>query len=401
MPHTPIGLVERGSSHENTGGLGEQPSPSVRLAALAALSFGQQTSTLLLPSPLATPASFHLVQGEDKGLVLARSLVRLGLGSIELWNESKGDTSLFVRNSLNGWFGELGADRLKSRIALNLAIVDSLEGEEAADGKMYVLVETTDGCGCLFIGKAIERMEAESKGLGLAFYLVLQSTMNGWMEVYGLDNARYFFEGWKEGIRMDMEGEELPPATTFLEYCDTRGIDFPDEDRGCPACIRAFTTTSATSKSWYRRSRAQLVRHRGGSFADLIEPVLAVAGVRWTKRSGLDERDLGFWDDGPLPNWLLAFHSDDSVSQAFDEEGATMNEASHAPTWIEAFDPLDVKQVGRILRHARKLIEVNLHLVQLAEAIDKLTPSQIPGNPERNTHAGTDRNRLDGQLRAA
>jgi hypothetical protein len=133
-----------------------------------------------------------------------------------------------------------------------------------------------------------------------------------------------------------------------------------------------------------------LKKHRSGKYAEWIGPVLAMASLRKTER-GMDYQAIdGVWDDGALPNWVVAFAPYDPITQAFDEESQHMNESSHAPTWIDSFDPSNVKDVKRVLNHVRSVIQVNRQLVNLARSI------------ERSTNlAGTDQSQLNDKLRVA
>ncbi len=110
-------------------------------------------------------------------MALSASLVQLGLGSAELWQRHRANPSLFVRGALNEWFESLGAAELEQHVSLDFAIVDDLDGVRAEQGKLFILLETSDGCGFLSVGKALRRLEEEEAGLGRSFYIVLERTL--------------------------------------------------------------------------------------------------------------------------------------------------------------------------------------------------------------------------------
>ena len=348
----------------------------------------RQAPGLLLPANLTVPSSFSFVRGDDKALPLARSLVELGIGSVAAWNKHGGNCSLFVRSALSEWLQESGADTLRDNVDLNLAIVDDVDNLEAAPGKLFILVETEDGCGSLEVGKALDALEKEEAGLGRAFYDTLVHGICRWLHVYDLEAARCFVERWKESIEMDMEPRQDGTATeeSFVDYCDAHDIVFPDIERGIPQCVRAGRLPSPTKRA---SSLALLRSHRSGPYAEWIAPVLEIVAARCAPRRSIEE-DLRIWDDAPCPNWLLSFYRNDPVSFAFDEEAQTWNECSRAPTWIERFDPANVAEVKSVLSHVRHLLRINVLLVQLSEALKRSF-----------AHGNACQDRLDDELRAA
>jgi len=172
-----------------------------RLASLAAMTVARQTPGLVLPFINTVPTSITYTKGEDKTLTLARTLVELGLGSAELWKRFNGNISRFIRDSIDAWLSEIGADELKNKVEVDLAFFDQLEGETIPPrNSLYALLDTPDGCGFIAVGEELELLEKEHVGLGRAFYLVLLGTMNQWMDVYDAERTRYFLDNWKESI---------------------------------------------------------------------------------------------------------------------------------------------------------------------------------------------------------
>ena len=347
-------------------------SGSERLASLAALTLSRQTPGLVLPLLSQIPTSYTLTAGGDLAIGLGRSLVQLGLGSPQLWRRHNGNLTLFIRDALKEWLESLGASMLEDHVDIDFAIVDHLDELQCDEGKLFILLETSDGCGFLAIGKVVKLLEDEQPGLGRAFYLILIQTANMWMDTYDITATEYFLERWKESIEMDMENGD-GSEEAFQAFCKEHDITFPDLKAATPACLR-----DVDYHGEYRHRRRfidLLSKHRNGKHTALIEPILAMAAIRKTTR-GLS-RDVieGVWDEGPLPNWVIAFEAHDPITQAFDEESRSMNECTHAPTWIDCFDCTNSDEVKRVLDHVRKVVEINRRLVDLGKALESIERS--------------------------
>jgi hypothetical protein len=349
------------------------------------MTMARQNPGLVLPSISQIPTSYTHTKGADSTLALARSLVKLDIGSRELWERHNGNFSLFIRSSLNQWLQDIGASQLRDSVEIDLAIVDDLQGVGPKEkGNLFILLETSDGCGFLRIAKALELLEKEHAGLGRAFYIVLTLTMNSWVDSFDVRNAEYFVERWKESVEMDIEGEE-----SFEDYCRANEIKFPDIAAATPACAKDISLYNESRR--LNRSIDLLKKHRGGKYAEWIEPVLTMVALRQPKR-GLDHQDIdGVWDDGPLPNWIVAFEAHDPITQAFDDESQSMNEATHAPSWIDSFDPTDANEVKKVLNYVQSFVMVNQQIVKLAKCFEKGS----------KTSGSTHRTEFDDELRAA
>ena len=367
--------------------LGTDPANTDSVASLAALTLARQTPGLLLPVLTNVATSFAHTEGGDTAVTLSASLVQLGLGSAELWQRHPANPSLFVRGVLNEWLESLGAAELEQQVSLDFAIVDDLDGVRAEQGKLFILLETSDGCGFLAVGKALRRLEEEEAGLGRSFYIVLERTINRWMYVYDAAATGYYLDLWKESIEMDIEDWDGSPEA-FTRHCKENDVSVPDLASATPECVRDIELHQECRRM--ARHLGRLKRHRSGPCADLIEPILAMAAVP-KPQQGLNAQQIeGGWDDQPLPNWLLAFEAYDPITQVFDEERQHMYESSHAPTWIDSFDPSDPKDVRRVLLHVQNMVRINRSLVDLANSLER-----------SSNDAGTDQSQLHPELRAA
>src|ERR1035437_7631113 len=71
---------------------------------------------------------------------------------------------------------------------------------------------------------------------------------------------------------IDMSGEITEEA--FQQYLKERDIDFPDLDSAIPECAKNLM------RKEYRSSLALLRKHRGGRYAEWIEPLLTMDAVK-------------------------------------------------------------------------------------------------------------------------
>jgi hypothetical protein len=363
------------------------PDPD-RLTSLAALNLARQTPGLVLPSLAETPTSYAYTRGSDASLVLAASLVKLGLGTTELWTRHNANPSLFIRSAVNDWLGSLGANELPDYVSFDLAIVDQLEGmTRPEDRRLLILIETSDGCGFLAVGDALAALEIEEAGLGRSFYIILLSVMDRWMEIYDSTRTECFLDHWKESIEMDIEdGDGSEEA--FERYCREHDISFPDLRAATPECVRDIEFYRERKR--LGRHFRTLKQHRDGKHGEWIEAVLAMVKAGEPEEA-IDFREIdGVWDDGPLPNWMVAFHKHDPITQAFDDEAQQMYETTHAPTWLRAFDPADLNSVRLVLHHVERLVQINRQLAHLCESFERSKGS-----------GSSNKSHLNQELRAA
>jgi hypothetical protein len=350
------------------------------------MTVARQSPGLVLPFLTSIPTSYTHTTGDDNTLTLARTLVELGLGSSELWKRHNSNTPAFIRDSIGAWLSEIGADEMNGETDIDLAIIEALDNEaKAADGRLYILLDTPDGCGFIAVGDELELLEKEHVSLGRAFYLLLIGTMNQWMDVYDLERTRYYLDNRKESIEQDIECPGDVTQEAFDQYLKEHDVDFPDLDAAIPQCAKNLT------RKEYRSAKALLVKHRRGRYSEWIEAVLAMDSIRQAKDTQCPGGFEGNWDDGPLPTWVLAFGQRDAIGQAFDEEAGGMNECSHAPTWINTFDPADKKDVRRVLERVRGFVMVNRQIVKLSKLFEK----------RRKSLGHTHQPQIHGQLRAA
>lgn len=367
-------------------GAGKQPVPTglapadtERITSLARLNFSTQNPSFTLPRIDCQPTVYSHTFGDDISLALAESFIKLGLGTMDMWEKS-GNCTRFVSAGLDEWLREIGADALAEHVDLGFVFTTEYETEKFENGQIFALIETSSS-GCTVIGDAIMRMEKHARGLGADFYTVLCCTLYRWMRIYDHSDAEMFVERWKESIDCDASSE----GVTLEEYCKVSDIHFPDVEGNIPLPIRK-------SKARAEVAARRLRKHTAGRFGEWVETLLKMWAIRPTIDTRATTRLLDFeWDDAPLPTWVVFFEEHDAVNQCFDEEASSYYECSHEPTWFRVFDVTDTAALHQVLGEVERFVRVIQGLVRLNKLFRK---SEAKDERLRQR-------RIRGQLRAA
>jgi hypothetical protein len=347
------------------------------------MNLSQQSPGLVLPRLGGVPTSYSLTHGDDTAFVLADSLTKLGLGSIEIWNGVNGNPSVFVRESINAWLGSLGAEKLADVAQFYFGITDEIDEIEAADvPRVFALIEV-EKCGAIQVGRLLDALETEELGLGGAFYMVLMHSLNRWVRTYDLFDAEMWLDYLKEGIESEIDPDS---NLTLEQHCKAQGITLPDLDKDIPSYI------PRSGHSFKKRDGflSLLKKHRTGRYGSVIERVLTMAAIKPRSAHPLFQRKR-YWDDQPLPSWLVFFQRGDTITQAFDEASNSMHESSHESTWITVLNPSDVNALRTTLEEVKKFVDINLQMRELVKESEKL----------EKQHASIRQRRIDNQLLAA
>jgi hypothetical protein len=320
------------------------------------MTMARQTPGLVLPFINTVPTSFTYTKGEDKTLTLARTLVEMGLGSVELWKRFNGNISRFIRDSLAAWLSDVGGDELNDQVNVDFAVFDQLDGysdSNAPEGSLYALLDTPDGCGFISVGDELDLLEKEHPGLGRAFYLVLIGTMNQWMDVYDSERTRYFLDRWKESIEMDIdEGDSMRDALKnyLQQYLKERMIStFPISTAAIPECAKNLTPQRVSFCPCPAPEAPGAVATPSGSSP--YSQWMRVKQPKVELRTPATSRATGTM--GRCRPGCLLFGPTIRLRRRSMKRLTGMNECSHAPTWIATFNPADKKDVRRILDQCR------------------------------------------------
>ena len=355
---------------ENAGGsVGDSaPSPLATLAPLYVQA---------LPSLEGQPAAYsHEARGELLYQFCA-ALVRAGIGTPEIWADCDGIAVNFAKLAIVNRIGTGNGDLLARNIEYYLQVSDVAAPDEPLEfGKLAVSI-SCGGCGYLKIGPALESLESEAIGLGAAFYWTLIQSLYRVMRIYDYSDAEQYEERLKECA--EEEDEE-----SRVQY------EFPEIERALPECIRK--TLKDRPDHWRLSNWRVLTRHRNGRHKKWIEHLLTIAKLARTTSYAQDPSEYsGYYDEAPLPSFLLVFEDHDAISACFDEESQYMLEGSSEPALCAVFSPTDQEEFSKAIRAVERFVSVNLELCLLIEEIQELEKSD----------EGRGRDRSDASLRAA
>jgi hypothetical protein len=163
---------------------------------------------------------------------LCAALVRDGLGGPETWRKCEESAQVFAQRAIMESIGEECWNLLQRNVEYHLSVSDVAErdGENRllGNGRLAVTIEC-GGSGFLKIGPAIAALEAESPGLGAAFYWTLTYALYRVMRIYNHDDALQYEERMHEYAEDDEENCE--------QY------EFPEVEKAVPECIRKTLTS--------------------------------------------------------------------------------------------------------------------------------------------------------------
>jgi hypothetical protein len=329
--------------------LGASPTPRLsELAPAAALS---------LPSIAGVPSSYEHYDGDARLFALLRRLAELGIAGTAPAEVERLRTSplAYVQSSLDSWITAQGGDIIDGNIEYYLDISVSLDGQLAGSDAQQTLLITVaaEQCGYMVAGPALEALQSEAKGLGVAFYRVLSASLAKWVRVYDYTDARNCEDGMKQMREMDDEqGRE--------QY------EIPDVEAAIPAFLRKAHLKVA-------RSDLPLLRkHQTGKFGGWIRRLLEIQRLAQLPAAG-DVREImsSYYDQSCLPSLLVVFNKNDTIEGCFDDESQCWPEASSEPCLAVAFDPADAGQTAAALRSLETFLHLNRELCLLTEEFNK------------------------------
>lgn len=316
-----------------------------------------------LPSLAGIPIEYsHEFRAELVYDLCAAALVREGLGTCESWKECGESVLVFAKHAIMRAVGEERWNLLQRNVEYHLEISDvaDREGfdEVMGDGQLAITV-VCGGSGYLKIGPAIEALEAESPGLGAAFYRTLTYALYRLMRVYNHDDALQYEERMQEYAEQDEEENEG-------QY------EFPEVEKALPDCIR-LSLQKEDHDRWNLGARRLLRKHSNGRYRSWIKRLRKLQQFsRIRVRPTYRFIEEGNYDGPPLPSLLVAFKERDAITACFDEEGQYMLEGTSEPAVGVAFHPQNSGEVRQALRIAERFVLFNHELFQLVEELQEL-----------------------------
>jgi hypothetical protein len=310
---------------------------------------------------------------------LCSVLVRMGLGTSQLWSECGEDPLAFAQRSIVNRIGAKTIELLERNLEYRLEVTDVVGADSAGltTGQLAVTIHCS-GCAFLKIGPALRALESEKEGLGAAFYWTLIRSLYRVMRIYDHSDAQAYEENLIEYAQED------DPANRD-QY------EFPGVDKALPECIRKGLKHE--SEQWRLDCRRLLRRHRNGRYRNWIRHVEAIAKLARVRARSFGPEDYdGYYDGPPLPALLIVFEEHDAVAACFDEESQHMLEGSAEPAFCAVFELDNTEQCSAAVRAAERFVLVNRELCHLIEKTHAR---------EKDGHESRDRDRRDASLRAA
>jgi hypothetical protein len=300
----------------------------------------------------------HEVNGEML-YVLCATLVRMGLGSPELWAECGEDPLTFARRSILNRVGARTVELLERNMEYHLEISDVVGADSAGlnTGQLAITIDCS-GCGFLKIGPVLRALESEEEGLGAAFYWTLIRSLYRVMRIYDHSDAQAYEENLIEYAQED------GPANRD-QY------EFPEVEKALPKCIRR--SLKHESERWRLDYRRLLRRHRNGPYREWIGHVETIAKLARVRARPFEPADYdGYYDGPPLPALLIVFEEHDAISACFDEESQHMLEGSAEPSFCAVFTLDSAEQCSAAMRAVERFVLLNRELCELIEEIHAL-----------------------------
>jgi len=320
--------------------------PSTRLSTLA------PATALSLPSLTGVPPSYEYYDGDARLFAFLRRLAELGIASTAPAEIEKLRTSplAYAEASLASWVNARGGDTIDGNINYSLAIQTEAEEMFANTTMKDSLMITVEAgcCGYMVAGAALDALEANAKGLGRAFYRVLDTSLAKWMRIYDLSDARYYVDGMKQMAEGDDEAENY---------------EFPDVE----AAIPEFLRDTASPGPVQEHNLSLLRKHQKDSkIGGWISRLFEIHRLAQLPAAGNVRELLGaYYDQACMPSLLIVFHKQDTIEGCFDEEAQQWPEGSSEPCFAAAFNPADTSQTASAFESLATFLRINRELCLL------------------------------------
>ena len=336
----------------------ESPGSALSASSTPRLSTLAPAAALSLPSLAGVPSSYEHYDGDARLFAFLRRLAELGIAATASAEIEKLRTSplAYVQSSLDSWVNAQGGDTIDGNIEYYLDISVTQDGQLAgADAQQPLLITVAaEQCGYMIAGPALDALQSEAKGLGVAFYRVLSASLAKWVRVYDYTDARNCEDGMKQMLEMDDEQSR-------------ERYEIPDVEAAIPGFLRKARLRVA-------RSDLPLLRkHQTGKFGGLICRLLEIHRLAQFPAAG-DVREImsSYYDQSCLPSLLVVFNKNDTIEGCFDDEAQCWPEASSEPCLAVAFDPADAGQTAGALRSLETFLHLNRELCLLIEEFNKM-----------------------------
>ena len=330
----------------------ENPGPTLGASPSTCLSTLAPAAALSLPLLAGVPTSYEYYDGDARLFAFLRRLAELGIAGTAPSEIEKLRTSplAYTEAALASWVNAKGGDIIDGNINYSLAIQAENEGMLANTAMKDSLLITLEAeqCGYMVAGAALDALEAKAKGLGRAFYHVLDTSLAKWMRIYNLSDARYYVDGIKQMAEGDDEAENY---------------EFPDVEGAIPEFLR----DAASPGPAHEHNLSLLQKHEKDSkIGGWIRRLFEIHRLAQLPAAG-DVRELlgAYYDQACMPSLLIVFDKQDAIEGCFDEEAQQWPEGSSEPCFAAAFVPADDNQTAAAFECLATFLQINRELCQL------------------------------------
>jgi hypothetical protein len=330
-----------------------------RTAASYGVTTLAQATALSLPSLEGIPAQLNQEINGERLYQLAAALAGCGFGSWKDWNEDKGTVD-FVQSAVIRAITPKRMKMIEKTVEYWIELSDGVQRYSSYRPEEITGLLLKIACsdyGYLEMGSAVEAMEAEAKGLGVAFFRTLLHSIYPVMRVYDYTDALDYETNDRERAEEEEEDEE-----------NEKNHEIPDIKSELPSCIRE--TEDQFEFLPFREWRRLLLSHRGGKFRSWIKQLRRLMVLsRYQRSESKDFVEDEYYDDPPIPSLLIALRKHDGIVRYFDDACEYWAQGSPRPAVCIQFSPTNQDEIARTLRVAYRFIEFNCELSRLAEDI--------------------------------
>ena len=312
-----------------------------------------------LPRLDGVPLSYRHELNADLVYDLCAGLIRAGVAKPGDWKKCNEDALTFAKYSV------MQAVDIESRELLQRNVEFQMEiGDAYPDGYFYGREPKLDhgalavsicctGAGVFRLGRLVEALEQEAKGLGAAFYWTLIRSLYRVMRVYDHDDALRYEEMMRELAEQDDPENQG-------QY------EFPEVKKALPDSIRRTLRRSDP-----RRYRRLLKANSSGRFADWIARLRRLEQLARVRVRDNSNQIEGNYDAPPLPSLIVFFEERDAITACFDEEAQSMLEGSAEPALFAIFSPDKEEEVARAIAVVSRFVAFNTELFTLIEEVEE------------------------------
>jgi hypothetical protein len=301
-----------------------------------------------------------LVADDRLAVILAKSLVELGIAIPADWRRAERDPTSFIRITLERLIKAHGGSAIRHRFLLSAVIsntpCDWAERDETKPNQLFLIVEPSEAtCGCVTFGPTLKLLESVHPQLPATFFHLFIGALNPWLRVYDYRDAEERAETLREWAAQEPDADQY---------------EIPDVQGSIPQCMRQVALDEGELAHLKDKINDPLANK-------LVEAVLSLDCVSaQANRPELGD-DIGqqLSDcNPPLPCLLAVFAEADGIAACFNEETAGMMEVTPEPNVIIPFDPTDTESV----RHTFHVFGVACQTIAAASRL----VDHMPGNDQ-------------------